>query len=194
MGGPIINLNASLNRQAIVIYQIKILLSHAFKKYIILGGGGAVLRCSVQFGRTVVSDSLWPHGLPCPSPTPGACSNSCPSSRWCQPTISSSVLPFSSCLQSFPALVKEPACQFRRHKRRRFDPWVRKIPWRRAWQPISVFLPGESHGQRSLAGYSPWSRKDLDTACTRTAGDLKKHRSSAPIPHPYSIPSHSPAP
>ena len=52
-------------------------------------------------------DSLWPHGLqhirlPCPSPTPGACSNSCPSSQWCHPTILSSVDPFSSCLQSFP--------------------------------------------------------------------------------------------
>ena len=40
-----------------------------------------------------------------------------------------------------------------------FDPWVRKIPWRRAWQSTPVFLPGESHGQRSLAGYSPWGRK-----------------------------------
>ena len=55
-----------------------------------------------------MSDSLRPHGLqqarlPCPSPTPGACSNSCPSSRWCHPTFSSSVVPFSSCLQSFPA-------------------------------------------------------------------------------------------
>ena len=50
------------------------------------------------------------------------------------------------------ASSKEPACQCRRL---RFDPWARKIPWRRAWQPISVFLPGESHGQRSLAGYSP---------------------------------------
>ena len=54
-----------------------------------------------------MSDSLWPLGLqharlPCPSPTPGACSNSCPSSRWCHPTISSSVIPFSSYLQSFP--------------------------------------------------------------------------------------------
>ena len=42
-------------------------------------------------------------------------------------------------------------------------PWVRKIPWRRAWQPASVFLPGESHGQRSLAGYSPWSHRKLPT-------------------------------
>ena len=63
---------------------------------------------SVQFSPSVMSDSLWPHGLqhtrlPCPSPTPEACSNSCPSSQWCHPTISSSVGPFSSWLQSFPA-------------------------------------------------------------------------------------------
>ena len=56
-----------------------------------------------------MSDSLWPHGLqhtrlPCPSPTPGAYSNSCPSSWWCHPTISSSVIPFSSLLQSFPSI------------------------------------------------------------------------------------------
>ena len=42
------------------------------------------------------------------------------------------------------------------------DPWVRKITWRRKWQPTPVFLPGESHGQRSLAGYSPWGRKESD--------------------------------
>ena len=44
-----------------------------------------------------------------------------------------------------------------------FDPWVGKIPWRRAWQPTLVFLLGESHGQRSLAGYSPWGLKESDT-------------------------------
>ena len=44
-----------------------------------------------------------------------------------------------------------------------FDPWVGKIPWRRAWQPTPVFLSGESHGQRSLVGYSPWGRKESDT-------------------------------
>ena len=43
-----------------------------------------------------------------------------------------------------------------------FDPWVGKIPWRREWQPTPVFLPGESHGQRSLVGYSPWGRKESD--------------------------------
>jgi len=60
-------------------------------------------------------------------------------------------------LLGFPdgASDKEPACQCRRRKRHQFDPWVRKIPWRRAQQPTPVFLPGESHGQRSLAGYSP---------------------------------------
>ena len=60
------------------------------------------------FSHSVMSNSLQPHGmqhtrLPCPSPTPRACSNSCPLNRWCQPTISSSVVPFSSRLQSFPA-------------------------------------------------------------------------------------------
>ena len=54
---------------------------------------------------------------------------------------------------------KESACQCRR---RRFDPWVRKIPWRRKWQPTPVFLPGKRHGQWSLEGYSPWGRKELD--------------------------------
>ena len=44
----------------------------------------------------------------------------------------------------------------------RFDPWARKSPWRRKWLPTPVFLPGESHGQRTLAGYSPWGRKELD--------------------------------
>ena len=43
-----------------------------------------------------------------------------------------------------------------------FDPWVGKIPCKRAWQPTPVFLPGESHGQRSLVGYSPWSHNELD--------------------------------
>ena len=70
-----------------------------------------------QFSHSVVSDSLWPHGLqhprpPCPSPTPRACSNSCPLSRWCHPTISSSVIPFSSCLQSFPATGSFQMSQF----------------------------------------------------------------------------------
>ena len=63
---------------------------------------------SVQFSHSVMSDSLWPHGLqharpPCPSPTPEVYSNSCPLSQWCHPTISFIVIPFSSCFQSLPA-------------------------------------------------------------------------------------------
>ena len=72
---------------------------------------------SVQFSRLVMSDSLQPHGLqhnrpPCPSPTPGVCSNSCPLSQWCHPTISSSVVPFSSHLQSLPASGSFQMSQF----------------------------------------------------------------------------------
>ena len=72
---------------------------------------------SVQFSRSVVSDSLQPHGLqhsrpPCPSPTPRVYSNSCPLSQWCHPTTSSSVTPFSSHLQSFPASGSFPMSQF----------------------------------------------------------------------------------
>ena len=58
---------------------------------------------------------------------------------------------------------KEPTCQYRRCKRRGFNPRIGKIPWRGAWQPTPVFLPEKSHGQRSLVGYSPWDRKELDT-------------------------------
>ena len=70
-----------------------------------------------QFSRSVVSNSLWPRGLqharlPCPSPSPGVCSNLCPSGRWCHPNISSSVIPFFSCLQSFPAAGSFQMSQF----------------------------------------------------------------------------------
>ena len=72
---------------------------------------------SVQFSHSVMSDSLWPCGLqhaklPCPSPTPRACSNSCPPSQWFYPTIISSAIPFSSCLQSFPASESFLTSQF----------------------------------------------------------------------------------
>ena len=70
----------------------------------------------LSFSHSVVFDSLQSRGLqharpPCPSPSPGVCSNSCPSSRWCHPTISSFVIPFSSCLQSFPASGSFPMNQ-----------------------------------------------------------------------------------
>ena len=61
---------------------------------------------------------------------------------------------------------KESACQ---HGRCRFSPWVRKIPWKRKWQPTPVFLPGEFHGQRSLAGYSPWGHKSWTWFRDKTA-------------------------
>ena len=72
---------------------------------------------TVQFSCSVMSDSLQPHEPqharpPRPSPIPRACSNSCPLSQWCHPTISSSVIPFSSCLQSFPASGSFPMSQF----------------------------------------------------------------------------------
>ena len=71
---------------------------------------------SVQFSRSVVPDSLWPHESqharpPCPSPTPRVHSNSCPSSQWCHPAISSSVVPFSSCPQSLPVSGSFPMSQ-----------------------------------------------------------------------------------
>ena len=71
----------------------------------------------IQFSRSVVSDYLWPHEsqhtrLPCPSSTPGVYSDSCPSSRWCHPAISSAVTPFSSCPQSLPASESFPMSQF----------------------------------------------------------------------------------
>ena len=76
-----------------------------------------VTKNSVQFSRSVVSNSLWPHEPqhtrpPCPSPTPGVHPNPCPFRQWCHPTISSSVIPFSSCPQSFPALGSFQMSQF----------------------------------------------------------------------------------
>ena len=89
---------------------------------------GNLIRIS-QFSCSVVSDSLWPHGLqhprpPCPSPTPGVYSNSCPLSRWCHPAISSSVIPFSSSLQCYQELTN----------------WNR--PWR--WERLKVGGEGDN--------------------------------------------------
>jgi len=91
------------NKRRIKIQIGLVLLTHPFS--------------SVQFSRSVMSDSLRPNGLqharpPCPSPTPRAYPKSCPLSRWCHPTISSSVIPFSSCLHSFPASESFQMSQF----------------------------------------------------------------------------------
>ena len=76
-------------------------------------------------------------------------------------------------LESFPGDTsgKEPICQCRRRKRHGLDPWVRKIPCRRTWQPTLVLLPRESHGQRSLAGCSPQDHKESD----RTEATKQQH-------------------
>ena len=68
------------------------------------------------------------------------------------------------CIMDFPggSSGKEPIYQCRKCKGCGFSTWVEKIPWRRAWRPTPVFLPGESHGQRSLARYGPWGSKELD--------------------------------
>ena len=104
------------------------------------------------------SNSSWPHGLqhaslPCPSPSPKVCSDSCSLSQWCYLSISFTAVPFYFCFQSFEAFSdgsdgKESACQCRKPG---FD------PWRRKWQLTPVFLSREFHGQRSLVGYSPYS-------------------------------------
>ena len=100
------------------------------------------------------------HLILCPSPTPGVHSNSCPSSQWCHPTISSSVIPFSSCSQSFRPNVPIRLGQI----------------WRRKWQPTPVFLPGESPGQGILAGHGPWGHRGSDTTqATKHASTHVKH-------------------
>ena len=74
---------------------------------------------------------------------------------------------------------KERVCQCRRHKRCKFDPWIRKIPWRKAWQPTPVFLPRESHGWSTLAGYRSQDCKESDmTIVTQHKAQLKV---SAPV-------------
>ena len=91
-------------------------------------------------------------------------------------------------LRGFPVGTsgKEPTCQCRRHKRHRFNPWVGKIPWTKAWQSTPVFLPGESHGWRSLVGYSSCGHKETDTTkqlstlharhCHRCLGSIREQR------------------
>ena len=84
-----------------------------------------------------------------------------------------SILCIFPCMNTFiyHILLKESACKSRRWERHEFNPWVRKISWRRKWQSTPVLLPGRSHGQRSLAGYSLWGCKESDTTermCART--------------------------
>ena len=96
-------------------------------------------------------------------PVPASAGCSGPPGRWlihtwlcCPPTSSHQKE------HSWAGELVGSASQCWRHKRHGFDPWVRKIPWRKAWHPTPVFLPGESHGQRSLAGCSPWGREESE--------------------------------
>ena len=74
--------------------------------------------------------------------------------RWKTEILNREGFPGSSVVKNLPANA--------RNMRLKFNPWVGKIPKRRAWQPAAVFLPGKSQGERSLAGYSTWGRKELD--------------------------------
>ena len=109
---PLILLRSACGHLCKTLIKELVLLSCSLSAEHILWGHEekrAVLQCLLLFfSCSVVSDCLWPHGLQharlsCPSPSPGSCSNSCPLSRWCHPTISSSVVPSSFCSQSFPA-------------------------------------------------------------------------------------------
>ena len=88
---------------------------------------------------------------------------------------------------------KEPASQDQRHKRQGFNPWVGKIPWRRTWQPTPVFLPRESHGQKSPTGYGLQSHKELDmTECMHARTLHLQNYFSCKTETPYSLDNNAP--
>ena len=125
---------------------------------------------SVQFSHSVMSDSLRPHELqharlPCPSPTPRVYSNSCPSSRWCHPAISSSVVPFSSCPQSIPTSGTFPMSQL--------------LAWGGQSTGVSAltsFLPKKSQGWSPLewTGWISLQSKGLSRVFSNTT--IQKHQ------------------
>ena len=124
---------------------------------------------SVQFSRSVMSDSLRPHELqharrPCPTPTPGIYSNPCPSSWWCHPTISSSVVPFSSCPQSLPASGSFPVSQLMR--------------WPKYWSFSLGISPSNRH-PRLVSFRMDWL--DLVAIQGTFKSHLQHHRSKASI-------------
>ena len=125
-----------------------------------------------------MSDSLWPHGLqharfPCPSPSPRVCSNSCPLSQWYHPTISSSVIPFSSCLQSFPASGSFPMS------------WLSASGGQSIGASASAsVLPVNIQGwfPLGLTGWWRWKRRVKNLAYNST---FKKYRSSGIRSHHF---------
>ena len=138
---------------------------------------------AVQFSRSVMSNSLWPHGLqharpPCPSPTPRAYSNSHPSSWWCHPTISSSVFPFFSCLQSFLASGSFPmsVCRIRWPKYWSFCLWETtdnsgklaggREMWGRTYPRASVYF---------VVGVEPLVNPTAGAVCSARRAGLSGH-------------------
>ena len=125
---------------------------------------------SARFSHSVMSDSLWPHELqharpPSPSPTPGVHSNSCPSSQWCHPAISSSVVPFSSCSQSLPASESFPVNQL--------FTWGGQST--RVWA-LASFLPKKSQdwSPSEWTGWISWQSKELSRVFSNTT--FQKHQ------------------
>ena len=91
------------------------------------------------------------------------------------------LFPTGPCVSRFPFLFYLFPWWLLQQRRPRFDPWVRKILWRRKWQPTPVFFPGKSHGGRNLVGYSPWGCKESDTT----------ERLHFPFPHSAGLESQS---
>ena len=124
-----------------------------------------------QFSHSVVSDSLWPHETqharpPCPSPTPGVYPNSCPLSWWCHPIISSSVVPFSSCPQSFPASGSFQMSQS-----------ALRIRWPKYWSFSFSISPSNEHPGLSpleWAGWTSLQSKGLSRVFSNTT--VQKHQ------------------
>ena len=92
-------------------------------------------------------------GLPLPSP------GDLPDPGWNSGLLHCRQMLYHLSHQGSPS-GKEPPCQYRRHEGCRFDPWLRKIPWRRKWQPTLVFLPEKFHGKKRPVSYSPWGRRE----------------------------------
>ena len=123
---------------------------------------------TVQFSCSVLSASLWPQGLqharpPCPSPTPRVYSNSCPLSQWCHPTISSSVVPFSSCLQSFPAWVFDSESAL-------------CIWWPKYWSFSFSISPSREYSGLIPLGWTGWISLQFHLKCAYCVS-LIKHES-----------------
>ena len=134
------------------IYDVTISLGQVFGSHLCVGGSGYLMRLQPSCQLAVISRHDRPQNV-----LPRGHTRGCKWDLWVVGGLS-----FSPCrsLHRLPRWLcgKEPTCQCRR---RRFDPRVRKIPWRRKWQPTQIFLPGEPCRQRSLPGYSPWGFKGI---------------------------------